>query len=102
MYGFGAAGGAWDGAVGDLVAVPFADAMLVRLPDALDPVAVASAADTLSDAYRHVAPHLQWVREHPDGQRVVVLGAVDPRTVFSPSVPFYLRQMSRHCCRRRI
>ncbi len=95
MYGFGLAGGAWGGVVADQLAVPFADAMLVRLPDGVDPAAAASAADTLSDAYRHLAPHLDRVRHHPDGPRVLLLGAVDPRTPFSPSMPLYAGLLAR-------
>ena len=44
--------------IADQLAVPFADAMLVPLPDGIDVVAVASVADNVSDGYRHVAPHL--------------------------------------------
>jgi alcohol dehydrogenase len=39
MYGFGVGGGHWGGALADQVAVPFADAMLVPLPEGVDPVA---------------------------------------------------------------
>src|SRR4029453_10359837 len=48
MYGFGVAGGAWGGVFSEQGALPYADAMLVPLPSGVDPVAVASAADTLS------------------------------------------------------
>jgi len=58
MYGFGAAGGDHGGFLSDLVRVPFADAMLVGVPDALHPAALASASDNLPDAWRLVAPHL--------------------------------------------
>jgi alcohol dehydrogenase len=58
MYGFGAFGGPWGGLLSDLVRVPFADGMLVALPDGLDPAAVASASDNLPDAWRLVAPFL--------------------------------------------
>ncbi|WP_236722991.1 alcohol dehydrogenase catalytic domain-containing protein, partial [Mycobacterium avium] len=39
MYGFGISGGLWGGALADLMAVPFADAMLVALPDGVEPAA---------------------------------------------------------------
>lgn len=58
MYGFGDFAGGWGGMLSDVVRVPYADAMLVLLPDGLDPVAVASAADNLPDAWRCVAPQL--------------------------------------------
>jgi len=64
MYGFGVAGGAWGGAFSEQVAVPYADAMLVPLPAGVDPVAVASVADTLGDAYRHIGPYVERIRRH--------------------------------------
>jgi alcohol dehydrogenase len=69
--------------------------MLVPLPAAVDPVTVASVGDTLSDAYRHLAPHLDRLRRHPDGPRIIVVGAVDTRNAFSPSVPLYVDQIAR-------
>lgn len=89
MYGFGITGGLWGGAVADRLAVPYADAMLVPLPPGVTPAAAASAADTLSDAYRHIAPHAQRILQHPDGPQVIVVGAVDTRSPFSASVPLY-------------
>jgi len=70
MYGFGPFGGDWGGMLTDLIRVPYADAMLVPLPDELDPVALASASDNLPDAWRAVGPHLA---QHP-GASVLVLG----------------------------
>ncbi|MET8446004.1 alcohol dehydrogenase catalytic domain-containing protein [Streptomyces sp. NPDC005209] len=58
MYG-APIGGTWGGLFSDLVRVPYADAMLVPLPSGLDPVAMASAGDNWSLAWRLVAPHLQ-------------------------------------------
>jgi threonine dehydrogenase-like Zn-dependent dehydrogenase len=58
MYG-APIGGSWGGLFSDLVRVPWADAMLVPLPDGLDPVAMASASDNWSLAWRLVAPHLK-------------------------------------------
>jgi threonine dehydrogenase-like Zn-dependent dehydrogenase len=69
-YGFGKAIGEYGGMVSDLVRVPYADAMLVRVPDGLDPLAVASASDNMPDAYRAVAPQLQ---KHP-GAPVLIVG----------------------------
>lgn len=93
MYGFGAAAGAWGGTVADQVAVPYADAMLLPLPPGVDLVAAASVGDTLSDAYRHVVPHLSRLREHPAGSTVIILGALHPRSLYSPSVVFYAAQI---------
>ena len=60
------------GLFSDLVLVPFADAMLVVVPDALDPISVASASDNLTDAYINVHKGLD---RHP-GARVLVWGGV--------------------------
>ena len=89
MYGFGLAGGHWGGALADQLAVPYADAMLVALPDGIEPVAAASVADNVCDAHRHVAPHLpELLRRDPDAS-VLILGALNPKTRYSASVPLY-------------
>jgi len=70
MYGLGELGGAgWGGLFSDCVRVPFADHMLIPVPEGVDPVAVASA-DNLPDRYRTVAPHLA---ARP-GARVLIVG----------------------------
>jgi alcohol dehydrogenase len=71
MYGFGAFGGDWGGALSDLVRVPYANTMPVPLPDGLDPVAVASASDNIPDAWRTVAPHLA---RRPGSDVLIVAG----------------------------
>ncbi|MPY58002.1 zinc-dependent alcohol dehydrogenase [Streptomyces spongiae] len=68
MYG-APIGGNWGGLFSDLVRVPYADAMLVRLPDGLDPVAMASASDNWSLSWRLVAPHL---KDKPSARVLVV------------------------------
>lgn len=83
-YGLGALGGAWGGFVSDLVSVPYADAMLVPLPDGVDPVAVASASDNLPDAWRTVGPTLA---EHPGADVLVVGGG-------APSIGLYAVAMA--------
>jgi threonine dehydrogenase-like Zn-dependent dehydrogenase len=62
MYGIGAAGGNWGGAFSDLLRVPFADHMLLRLPEDVSPDLAASAGDNMADAWRAVAPPLH---DHP-------------------------------------
>lgn len=52
-------GGDFGGLFSDLVLVPYADAMLVPLRKGMDPIAMASAGDNWSLAWRMVAPHLQ-------------------------------------------
>jgi threonine dehydrogenase-like Zn-dependent dehydrogenase len=71
MYGFGALGGEWGGMLSDLALVPYADGMLVPLPEGVDPVLVASAADNMADGWRTVAPALA---ELPGADVVVVSG----------------------------
>ena len=58
-YGFGPAVERWGGFLADSVCVPYAEQMLVPVPDALDSAAVASASDNISDAWRAVAPALE-------------------------------------------
>ncbi len=58
-YGLGEMGGIkWGGLLADLIAVPHADAMLVKLPAGMDPLAVASASDNIPDGWRTVGPQL--------------------------------------------
>ena len=80
MYGFGALGGAWGGMLSDLALVPYAQAMLVPLPDGVDPAVVASAADNMPDGWRAVAPALA---ELPAAD-VLVVGGGGAR-----SIPLY-------------
>ncbi len=78
QYGFGAVGGNWGGGFSDLVGVPYADAMLLRVPPGVDPLALAAAGDNLVDGLRCVAPFMD---RRPDA-RVLVLGGIG-------SVPLY-------------
>lgn len=83
MYGFGVSGGLWGGALADAMAVPYADAMLVPLPDNLDPAAAAGLGDNTCDAYRQVAPHLPaLLAADPDTQVLIVgrMGRREPMT----------------------
>lgn len=99
MYGFGLAGGHWGGAVSDLLAVPFAEAMLVPVPDGIEPADVASAADNLADAYYRVAPHFEG---EAGGGELLIVGALSTRTDFSGSVPLYMGQIARALGARRV
>jgi alcohol dehydrogenase len=69
-YGFGPAVAQWGGFLSDSVLVPFADHMLVAMPDGLASTALASASDNISDAWRTVAPGL----EESAGAPVLVVG----------------------------
>ncbi|HTA31820.1 MAG TPA: alcohol dehydrogenase catalytic domain-containing protein [Solirubrobacteraceae bacterium] len=76
-YGFGPAVERWGGFLSDVVCVPYAEHMLVPIPDGLEPAAVASASDNISDAWRAVGPALA---EHP-GADVLVVGGAGPGSI---------------------
>jgi alcohol dehydrogenase len=95
MYGMGLVGGLWGGAFAEQLAVPYAEAMLVRLPDGVDPLAAASVADNICDAYRHIAPHLPpLLSEDPDIE-VLIIAATRQPFYFSPSLPLYVGLIAR-------
>ena len=71
-YGFGPAVERWGGFLSDTVCVPYADHMLVPVPDGLESAAVASASDNISDAWRAVGPQLA---ENPGAPALIVGGA---------------------------
>ena len=73
-YGFGEPMGDWGGMVSDLVRVPHADGMLVKIPNGVAPLALAGASDNIPDAWRTVAPQL---RRWP-GSRVLVAAGGAP------------------------
>jgi threonine dehydrogenase-like Zn-dependent dehydrogenase len=81
MYGFGAFGGQWGGMLSDFALVPYADAMLVPLPDGVDPAVVPSAADNIPDGWRTVAMALA---EFPAADVLIVSGGIGER-----SIPLY-------------
>ena len=85
MYGFGQVGGDWGGALSDAVRVPFADQMLLALPDGVDPVEVASAGDNIADAWRTVAIPL---RERPAAPVLIFGGDF-------PSIGLYAVQIAK-------
>lgn len=83
MYGLEPYGGPWGAFLADQVRVPYADAMLVRLDDSVDPVAVASLSDNVPDAWRTVGPPLQ---DAPRSEVLIVGGG--------GSVPLYAVQIA--------
>ena len=95
MYGFGVATGHWGGAFSEQLAVPYADAMLVPLPDGIDPAAAASVADNVCDAYRHIGPHLPAVLADDPDAEILILGAVSRRSLFTPSCTLYTGLIAR-------
>jgi threonine dehydrogenase-like Zn-dependent dehydrogenase len=76
MYGMAPIAGLDGGGfMADLVLVPYADAMLVALPDGVDPVAVASMSDNIPDGWRTVGPYRsQLAALEGDERRVLVMG----------------------------
>lgn len=102
MYGFGLLGGHWGGTYADLVGVPFADAMLVPLPEGVEPAAVASLADTVCDGFRHVAPHLPRLLERDPDTEVLIIGALPARYPFSVSTALYAGLTAQALGARRI
>ncbi len=71
-YGFSDAIGGYGGMVCDALRVPFAQAMLVPIPDGIEPLSLASASDNLPDGYRTVAPQLA---QKPGAAVLIVGGA---------------------------
>jgi len=89
MYGFGISGGPWGGALADLLAIPYADAMLVPLPAGVDPAAAASVCDNVADGYKHVGPHMPALLAADPDAEVLVVGGVERHPVYTASVPLY-------------
>jgi threonine dehydrogenase-like Zn-dependent dehydrogenase len=76
MYGMAPLAGLDGGGfMADLVLVPYADAMLVRVPDAIDPIAIASLSDNIPDGWRAVGPYrAQLSALDATDRRVLVVG----------------------------
>ncbi|MCR6638275.1 MAG: alcohol dehydrogenase catalytic domain-containing protein [Sporocytophaga sp.] len=71
-YGFGTHL-QFGGAMSDLIKVPYADSMLIKIPDHIDPVHLASLSDNIPDAYRNVGPELE---KNPNKSILVIGGKV--------------------------
>ncbi|HST84271.1 MAG TPA: alcohol dehydrogenase catalytic domain-containing protein, partial [Kineosporiaceae bacterium] len=69
-YGFGPASGDYGGMITDALTVPYADHLLVPVPNGIPPLRVAAASDNLADAWRAVVPALT----DRSGGRVLILG----------------------------
>jgi alcohol dehydrogenase len=72
----------YGGFLSDAVRVPFADAMLVPVPDGVGAAAVASLSDNMPDAWRGVGPQL---REHP-GAEVLVCGGAGSIALYAVAI----------------
>lgn len=95
MYGFGVGGGHWGGAFSDVLAVPYADGMLVAVPDGVRAVTAASVADNIPDAYRHIAPHLPDIIARQPDAHVIIMAGLSPRVPLSASLPLYAGLIAR-------
>ena len=76
MYGMAPLAGLDGGGfMADLVLVPYADAMLIPVPETVDPVAIASLSDNIPDGWRAVGPFRSELAalDEPD-RRVLVVG----------------------------
>jgi threonine dehydrogenase-like Zn-dependent dehydrogenase len=76
MYGLGPLAGLDGGGfMSDLVLVPYADAMLVGVPEAIEPISIASLSDNIPDGWRAVGPfEHELARLDPVDRRVLVIG----------------------------
>ena len=73
-FGLGPEARKFGGAFSDFVKVPWAEHMLMKIPDGVDPVDIASISDNMTDAYRTVAPYL----EPNSDKTVLILGGSAP------------------------
>jgi threonine dehydrogenase-like Zn-dependent dehydrogenase len=71
-FGLGREAVQWGGGIAELVKVPYAQAMLQRIPNGLDAIQLASLSDNMTDAYRTVAPYL---KAQP-GANLLIVGGV--------------------------
>lgn len=80
LSGYGAPiAGRFGGLFSELARAPFADAMLTRLPDGVDPVRAASCGDNLTDAYVAVWKGLS---RHP-GAGVLIVNSLPSMAFFA-------------------
>ena len=76
MYGMAPLAGLDGGGfMSDLVLVPYADAMLLPVPDGIDPIAIASLSDNIPDGWRGVGPYREELASFDAAdRRVLVVG----------------------------
>lgn len=76
MYGMAPLAGLDGGGfMSDLILVNYADAMLIPVPDAVDPIAIASLSDNIPDGWRGVGPYRGELDTlEPADRRVLVVG----------------------------
>jgi len=72
----------YGGFLSDSVRVPFADAMLVPVPDGVEPTAIASLSDNIPDAWRSVGPQL----EAEPGSPVLICGGAGSIALYATQI----------------
>jgi threonine dehydrogenase-like Zn-dependent dehydrogenase len=82
-FGLGEPLGPWGGMIADKFRVPFADAMLVKVPNGVDPISLASASDNIPDAWRTVGPYL---KENPGAPVLVVGGSAESIGLYAAGI----------------
>lgn len=78
MYGLGSIAGLDGGGFfADAVLVPYADAMLIPVPDTVNPIAIASLSDNIPDGWRGIGPYRAMLADlQPADRRVLVVGGL--------------------------
>ena len=78
MYGMAPIAGLDGGGfMADRVLVPYAEAMLIPVPESVDPVAIASLSDNIPDGWRTVAPYAAELAALDEvDRRVLVVGTL--------------------------
>jgi alcohol dehydrogenase len=76
----------YGGFLSDSVRVPYADAMLVPVPDSVEPAAIASLSDNIPDAWRSVAPQL----ESEPGAAVLICGGAGSIALYAVQIALAL------------
>ncbi|MBV1887042.1 MAG: alcohol dehydrogenase catalytic domain-containing protein [Parvibaculaceae bacterium] len=90
-YGMGR-GGEFGGALCDIVRVPYANAMLVPIPETSDLPSMIGLADMATDAWRAVGPQLE---QCPEGTVLVMGGA-------TPVIGLYSAGLAKHLSASRV
>lgn len=85
MYGL-PLGPEYGGFLADLVRVPYAEAMLVPIPDGVEPASVASLSDNIVDAWRTVGPQL----EADPGAPVLICGGAGSIAAYATEIALAL------------
>ena len=70
------------GFLSDSVKVPFADGMLLAVPDGIEPASIASLSDNIPDAWRSVGPQL----EAQPGAEVLVCGGAGSIALYAVAI----------------